>query len=216
MPRRRPPTEPLPVTGADSVAKPVRPRPPGKPPPLPAADDGNLFDPFGDEASTITGESGEAADKAPAQMLNQLQSASAGLRELQETRANDLKEHEGDDRHNSAAVLMVKDAEGRVVSEAVKSLTQNMTEEMTAKEMDDFISGLPVEQLFKTFDLDGSGAIDFDEFSKMLPQLNIYLSEAQALKFFANIDQDGSGEIDQEGSCSNVLFLVQFFCPFFF
>ena len=94
---------------------------------------------------------------------------------------------------------MVKDAEGRVVSEAVKSLTNNMTEEMTAMEMDDFISSLPVEQLFKTFDLDGSGAIDFDEFSKMLPQLNIYLSEAQALKFFANIDQDGSGEIDQEG-----------------
>eukprot|EP00946_MAST-07B_sp_MAST-7B-sp1_P002589 g2589.t1 len=166
-----------------------------------ATDDANFFDPFGDEASIVTAESATAEKKGSADMMDELQAASDGLRKLQETRAQGLKLDEDEDKKTSETLLIIKDAEDRVISEAVKSLTQNMTEEMTAKEMDEFISRLPVEQLFKTFDLDGSGSIDFDEFSKMLPQLNIYLSEAQALKFFASIDQDGSGEIDQEEFC---------------
>ena len=46
-----------------------------------------------------------------------------------------------------------------------------------------------------------SGAIDFEEFSKMLPQIGIHIPEAQALKFFASCDTDGSGAIDQEEFC---------------
>ena len=194
--RRAPPSSPPPGQGTSRL-EPMRPRPPGKPPPF---KDPNLLDPFSDAASVDSKASHEGEDNE-AEMLKNLKSASESLRELQDARAKNTTVLETDENHSNEVVLMVKDAKGRVISEAVSSLTNAMTEEMTAKEMDDFIQSLPVEQLFKTFDLDNSGAIDFDEFSKMLPQLGIYLSEAQALKFFSSIDQDGSGEIDQEEFC---------------
>lgn len=97
--------------------------------------------------------------------------------------------------------ILTKDEEGRVVTDTVLAMVDKATEEMTAHEMDIFIQSLPVDELFKTFDLDGSGGIDFEEFSKMLPQIGINIPEAQALKFFASCDEDGSGEIDQEEFC---------------
>ena len=51
------------------------------------------------------------------------------------------------------------------------------------------------EEVFKRFDEDNSGAIDFEEFKIMLPELNVKLSEAKALKYFRQCDTDGSGEI---------------------
>ena len=48
------------------------------------------------------------------------------------------------------------------------------------------------EEVFKRFDEDNSGAIDFEEFKTMLPELNVKLSEAKALKYFRQCDTDGS------------------------
>lgn len=50
--------------------------------------------------------------------------------------------------------------------------------------------------IFILFDEDDSGLISFEEFRKMLPFLNINISDAKALRYFRLCDTDGSGEID--------------------
>ena len=52
------------------------------------------------------------------------------------------------------------------------------------------------DDVFKRFDKDESGFIDYDEFVQMLPELGIKMTEAKALKYFRVCDSDGSGEID--------------------
>jgi Ca2+-binding EF-hand superfamily protein len=54
------------------------------------------------------------------------------------------------------------------------------------------------EDLFKKFDTDNSGTIDYDEFVALLPKLGVKMTEAKALKYFRVCDQDGSGNIDIE------------------
>jgi calcium-binding protein CML len=54
------------------------------------------------------------------------------------------------------------------------------------------------DELFEKFDTDGSGKISTDEFIAMLPQLDIHISEAKALRIFRTCDKDNSGEIDLE------------------
>ena len=88
--------------------------------------------------------------------LSALQGASAALRDL-------ALEKAAATAHKNIEIL-TKDQEGRVVVDTVLAMVSKSTEQMTAHEMDEFISALPIDDLFKTFDLDGSGAIDFDEF----------------------------------------------------
>ena len=52
------------------------------------------------------------------------------------------------------------------------------------------------EEVFKTFDTDESGLLSYDEFRRMLPALNIEISDAKAFRYFNLCDTDGSGEID--------------------
>ena len=54
------------------------------------------------------------------------------------------------------------------------------------------------EEVFTTFDTDGSGYIDFDEYKAMLPKLGIKMTEAKARKYYNLADTDGSGEVDFE------------------
>jgi Ca2+-binding EF-hand superfamily protein len=183
--RARPSDPPPPTT----KSTPKRPRPNHPPPPL-----NKDVDDLGSIGSLDSHEPDEL-DKEEEQMLqlSALQDASSALRDLAlEKAAAESK---------TKIEILTKDEEGRVVVDTVQAMVDKSTEEMTAHEMDQFISSLPIDNLFKTFDLDGSGAIDFDEFSKMLPQINIHIPEAQALKFFAACDSDGSGEIDQEEFC---------------
>ena len=37
-------------------------------------------------------------------------------------------------------------------------------------------------QVFAEFDLDGSGFLDFDEFSKMLPSLGIHMPQSKVVR----------------------------------
>ena len=69
--------------------------------------------------------------------------------------------------------------------------------EQSGKAKKDWRKATP-EEVFARFDEDNSGAIDFEEFKTMLPELNVNLSEAKALKYFRQCDTDGSGEIGLE------------------
>ena len=53
----------------------------------------------------------------------------------------------------------------------------------------------PVD-LFILFDEDDSGLIDFQEYRKMLPMLDVHISDAKAYRYFRMCDTDGSQEID--------------------
>jgi alpha-tubulin suppressor-like RCC1 family protein/Ca2+-binding EF-hand superfamily protein len=51
-------------------------------------------------------------------------------------------------------------------------------------------------EIFALFDDDDSGLVDFEEFKRMLPFLDIYISDLKAFRYFRLCDSDGSGEID--------------------
>ena len=51
-------------------------------------------------------------------------------------------------------------------------------------------------EIFALFDEDDSGLIDFEEFKRMCPFLDIYISDLKAFRYFRICDSDGSGEID--------------------
>ncbi|OQR87041.1 hypothetical protein ACHHYP_09598 [Achlya hypogyna] len=53
--------------------------------------------------------------------------------------------------------------------------------------------------LFRMFDRDRSGAINFTEFKAMLAYRKIALLEPQARRYFALCDEDNSGAIDEQG-----------------
>ena len=61
-------------------------------------------------------------------------------------------------------------------------------------EMEMKVDKYEVKQLFKQFDQDGSGTIDFGEFAEMVQMLNRKRFKA----VFAQFDVDGSGELDPE------------------
>lgn len=50
--------------------------------------------------------------------------------------------------------------------------------------------------IFTLFDEDDSGLISFQEFRKILPFLDVDISDAKAYRYFRLCDTDGSGEID--------------------
>jgi hypothetical protein len=52
------------------------------------------------------------------------------------------------------------------------------------------------EDMFALFDEDDSGRISFDEFRKLLPYIDVHISDAKAFRYFRLCDTDGSGEID--------------------
>lgn len=62
--------------------------------------------------------------------------------------------------------------------------------------MKQIIKQMTPTDIFVLFDEDDSGLIDFQEFRKMLPYLNIIISDAKAYRYFRMCDTDGSGEID--------------------
>lgn len=81
-------------------------------------------------------------------------------------------------------------------------------EELTAKQklrkeidenrekMKDVLRAMTPFEIFDLFDDDSSGLIDYHEFRKMLPYLEIEISDAKAYRYFRICDTDGSGQID--------------------
>lgn len=62
--------------------------------------------------------------------------------------------------------------------------------------MKKLIKTMTPSDLFSLFDEDDSGLISYEEFRKMLPFLDIVISDAKAFRYFRLCDSDGSGEID--------------------
>jgi Ca2+-binding EF-hand superfamily protein len=72
-----------------------------------------------------------------------------------------------------------------------KQLLDDNTDKMKEK-----IKNMTPIELFVLFDEDDSGLISFQEFRKMLPYLDINISDGKAFRYFRLCDTSGSGEID--------------------
>ena len=62
--------------------------------------------------------------------------------------------------------------------------------------MKETLKTMTAVDIFLLFDEDDSGLISFAEFRKLLPYLDITISDAKAFRYFRMCDSDGSGEID--------------------
>jgi Ca2+-binding EF-hand superfamily protein len=84
--------------------------------------------------------------------------------------------------------------EDEVVLTEKQIMRKKMNEDRNAmKEMLKFMT--PID-IFTLFDDDDSGLIDYGEFRKVLPMLDIHISDAKAYRYFKMCDSDGSNEID--------------------
>jgi Ca2+-binding EF-hand superfamily protein len=82
--------------------------------------------------------------------------------------------------------------------EAIVTDKMKMRKELISNQekMKDIIKTMTPIDIFVLFDEDDSGLISYEEFRKMLPFLNINISDAKAFRYFRMCDTDGSGEID--------------------
>ena len=90
-----------------------------------------------------------------------------------------------------------KTDDDQIVDEDTLTEKQKMRRKMeTNREaVKDDIKAMTPFEIFALFDDDDSGLIDFDEFKRMLPFLDIYISELKAYRYLRICDSDG-GEID--------------------
>ena len=51
-------------------------------------------------------------------------------------------------------------------------------------------------KMFKFFDIMNTGAVDFNQFSKVLEKTGMYFPEEQLRPLFNSYDRDGSGSLD--------------------
>eukprot|EP01036_Dinobryon_divergens_P023212 gene23212-31534_t len=84
-------------------------------------------------------------------------------------------------------------AEEVVVTEKERMRKELLTNK---NEMMEVIKTMTPTDIFMLFDEDDSGLISFEEFRKLLPFLNVNISDAKAYRYFRMCDTDGSGEID--------------------
>ena len=82
--------------------------------------------------------------------------------------------------------------------EVVLSEKQKLLQEIDLypEKMKETLQAMTVYDIFNLFDDDDSGLISFEEFRKMLPYLQIFISDAKAFRYFRICDTDGTGEID--------------------
>ena len=84
--------------------------------------------------------------------------------------------------------------EDEVVLTEKQILRQKMDQDKVA--MKEMLKQMTPIDIFVLFDDDDSGCIDFEEFRRMLPMLDIVIPDAKAFRYFRMCDTDGSGEID--------------------
>jgi hypothetical protein len=71
-----------------------------------------------------------------------------------------------------------------------------VVEEMRRKLFKKGVSKASIMTAFKAFDEDGSGAIDFDEFTGGMVAMDIVMKKAQMLRVWQAMDQNGTGELN--------------------
>ena len=84
--------------------------------------------------------------------------------------------------------------EDEVVLTEKQKLRQKMDQDKVA--MKEMLKQMTAIDIFVLFDDDDSGCIDYEEFRRMLPMLDINIPDAKAFRYFRMCDTDGSGEID--------------------
>ena len=62
--------------------------------------------------------------------------------------------------------------------------------------MKEVLKAMSPGELFALFDDDDSGLVDFEEFKRLLPYLEIYISDLKAYRYFRICDTSNDGEID--------------------
>lgn len=82
--------------------------------------------------------------------------------------------------------------------EIILTEKQKLRKEMIENKdkMKETLKTMTPTEIFLLFDEDDSGLISFEEFRKLLPYLDIAISDAKAFRYFRMCDSDGSGEID--------------------
>ena len=82
--------------------------------------------------------------------------------------------------------------------EVVLTEKQKMRMELTENKgkMKKLLKTMTPTDIFLLFDEDDSGLISYEEFRKMLPYLDIKISDAKAFRYFQLCDSSGDGEID--------------------
>ena len=104
---------------------------------------------------------------------------------------NDIESDMDGKQKNKAATNMFKE---EVILTEKQKLRIDLVENKA--KMKKIIKTMTPSDLFTLFDEDDSGLISFEEFRKMLPYLDITISDAKAFRYFRMCDSDGSGEID--------------------
>jgi EF-hand domain pair len=68
--------------------------------------------------------------------------------------------------------------------------------QLAMQELKKNMGRMPPEAVFAIFDTDNDGAISFEEFKAILPQMGIEVSLPKALRYFRTCDKNGNGVID--------------------
>ena len=84
--------------------------------------------------------------------------------------------------------------EDEVVLTEKQKLRRALTEDKDS--MKEKVRHMTPTDIFTLFDEDDSGLVSFEEFRKILPFLDLEISDAKAFRYFRLCDTDGSGEID--------------------
>lgn len=94
--------------------------------------------------------------------------------------------------------MMPKTGKNMFEDEVILTDKQKMRIELTENKgkMKKLLKTMTPTDIFQLFDEDDSGLISYEEFRKMLPYLDIKISDAKAFRYFKLCDSDGSGEID--------------------
>jgi Ca2+-binding EF-hand superfamily protein len=90
------------------------------------------------------------------------------------------------------------DSEEEMTEEEIRKAQAQRSEKSNRAQLSELLDRMTPEDIFNLYDKDGSGDIDYEEFTEMLPQIGIQMGEAKALKFFRMCDRDGGGGIDLE------------------
>jgi Ca2+-binding EF-hand superfamily protein len=89
-------------------------------------------------------------------------------------------------------------ADKTVTKERLDELQSVIFEKIRQKTHGSDDEGKTVKKIFRHFDIDGFGTIEFNEFTMALETLGCYFKEAELQGLFKRFDSNGNGKIDYE------------------
>ena len=83
------------------------------------------------------------------------------------------------------------ESEQEMTEEEIAAAAAQRSEKSNRAQLSEMLERMTPQEIFNLYDKDGSGGIDYEEFTEMLPQIGIKMGEAKALKF-----SDGTMKVD--------------------